>query len=97
MCLERAGDVAIRLEGGQDDVQEPQQYQNTPRNVLYYNVSSELCSKGAVASSWNEATAEDDADGDDGADDVDSDREGEGASLHIKLVPLGKRWLQSWF
>ena len=88
--LERSFDDLVRLEGGEEDVGEPEEEEDAGRDEFEQLVPSQLCSSAAVSEDWNEPSNEDECDRDGGADDVDRDREGQGAGLHLERAPLKK-------
>ena len=89
--LERSFKELIRLEGGEDDVGEPQKEEDSGRDVFEELVSPQLCSLTAVSESWNKPSNEDECDRDGGTEDVDRDREGQGACLDRERAPLKKK------
>ena len=89
--LERSFDDLVRLEGGEEDVGEPEEEEDAGRDEFEQLVPSQLCSSAAVSEDWNEPSNEDECDRDEGADDVDRDREGQGAGWDLERAPLTKK------
>ena len=89
--LERSLDDLVRLEGGEDDVGEPEEEENAGRDIFEQLVPSQLRPTAPVSKGWNEPSNEDECDRDDRADDVDRDREGQGAGFDLERASLTKK------
>ena len=89
--LERSLDDLVRLEGGEDDVGEPEEEEDAGRDIFEQLVPSQLRPAAPVSEGWNEPSNEDECDRDDGADDVDRDGEGQGTGFDLERASLRKK------
>lgn len=75
-------DVAIGLQGGEEDVQQPEADEEQCRGQFAPPGASQLPPEVGPPA------VEEDADADEGEDGEEGDREGQGACRHLELLPL---------